>query len=382
MGTAANTVGIMSMHRIHNYGSSLQAYALRRMIEALNPSSTVEYLDYRPGVPIVDAGPSGKFRRLVDKTVEHGKVRAPALHRLKFLNHKRAYGRKYFPELGIPRERNFEYAVDLQVIGSDEVFNCVQMNTNVGYSRDLFGHGTPARRLASYAASFGNTTLERIDAAGIRSEIQESLHNFDALSVRDANSQEIVHELTGILPQIHLDPALVFPFMEVERRIPAARLNDSPYIIVYGYSGRLSEDENASLRAYAQSAGAQILSFGGVQTCADKFVDCSPFELLSYFRDAEAVVTDTFHGTIFALINRRPFCSIVRKSVNGGYGNEEKLGYLLSVFDLLDHKVAKSGDVREVLDLPTDYDRVSAVLERERASTRRYLTELLGTGGA
>ena len=43
-----------------------------------------------------------------------------------------------------------------------------------------------------------------------------------------------------------------------------------------------------------------------IQKCADRFVDCSPFEVLAYFRNAEEVITDTFHGSLFSVITHRP----------------------------------------------------------------------------
>ncbi len=48
------TVGIMSMQRIHNYGSTLQAYSLRRLIKEAVPESRVSFVDYRPGDVLVN----------------------------------------------------------------------------------------------------------------------------------------------------------------------------------------------------------------------------------------------------------------------------------------------------------------------------------------
>ena len=49
-----STVGIMSMQRIFNYGSSLQAYSLKRLIEATRPDAEVRFLDYVPGDVLVE----------------------------------------------------------------------------------------------------------------------------------------------------------------------------------------------------------------------------------------------------------------------------------------------------------------------------------------
>ncbi len=380
----STTVGIMSMQRIHNYGSSLQAFGLRRLIESVDDDVTVSFVDFRPGQVLVQeqgssgsTGPTGKVRRAFSKVVEYNDVDAKFADKLRFFNHKRTYGKRYFPMLGISPAPNHDLDLDVQVIGSDEVFNCVQSNTNVGYARDLFGHGTPARRLISYAGSFGNTTIAKIEAAGIRGDLADDFARFSAISVRDRNSAQIVEHLTGRLPDVHVDPVLAYDFMALEEGIPRERQLDGKYLIVYGYAGRLDHEENEILKRHASRIGATIVCLGGVQECCDRFIDCNPFELLAYFRDAEAIVTDTFHGTIFSIINGKPFGAIIRSSVGHGYGNEEKLGYLLDTFGLASQKVTDMSRISEVLGNHVDYDLVGEALARERNRTRDYLRSII-----
>jgi Polysaccharide pyruvyl transferase len=374
---ALKNVGIMSMQRIYNYGSSLQGYGLRRLIEDLADDISVTFVDYEPGEVLVKGGgpsaPTSRLGRVVSKVREYNQVDAGFGDRLRFLNHKRTYGKRYLPLVGVTQEPNRDLDLDVQVIGSDEVFNCVQSNTNVGYSRDLFGHGSPVRRLISYAGSFGNTTLEKLDAFGIRRELAEDFARFASISVRDENSARIIEALTGQRPAVNVDPVLAYDFMSLESSIPKQRQHDGRFIVVYGYGGRLSSEENKILSSYARSTGAEILCFGGVQGCCDRFVDCDPFELLAYFRDAEAIVTDTFHGTIFAIINNRPFATIIRRSIGHRYGNEEKLGYLLELFGLPSQRVTDMSTIAEILDHQVDYRQVNQTLDRERVRTLDYL---------
>lgn len=371
-------VGIMSMQRILNYGSSLQAYGLRRLIEGVDPDAEVRFVDYRPGPTLVAPEgrrpPRTRFGRSAAKIREYGSIDASWGDRLRFVNHKRAYAARNFPHLGIALTPVHDLPLHVLVIGSDEVFNCVQSNTNVGYSRDLFGHGSSARRLVSYAASFGNTTLEKIEQMGIADELRADLSRFDRLSVRDRNSAHIVQELTGTEPSINVDPVLAHDFMTAEARIPTGRLHDHPYLVVYAYPGRLTAEENSQLRRFADRRGLQVVAFGGPQSCADRFIDCSPFELLAWFRDAEAVVTDTFHGTIFAMINHRPFTTIVRKSSGHGYGNEEKISHLLATFGLLHRAATSLDDLDDLMDVPLDIAQLHTVIAREREKSISYLT--------
>jgi len=376
-------VGIMSMQRIYNYGSSLQAYALRRLVEGVAADAEVSFVDFVPGevlIPSPESTGRSPLARTLGKVKEYSAVRADLRDKVRFLNHKRSYGKRYFPLVGIPGEPSHDLDLDVQVIGSDEVFNCVQSNTNVGYSRDLFGHGSPARRLVSYAGSFGNTTWQKISEAGIADDLREDFARFDRISVRDRNSAEVVEALTGSAPSVNVDPVLAYDYMQLEPRIPKARQREGRYLVVYGYAGRLDHRENEILRGWARAHDAKILCFGGVQECCDEFVDCSPFELLAYFRDAEAIVTDTFHGTIFAVLNHRPFATIIRRSSGHGYGNEEKLGFLLELLGLSSQRVRDLADVGAILEHPVDWAAVDVVLERERVRTRGYLLDAVGAG--
>lgn len=364
------------MQRIYNYGSSLQAYALRRLLENADPGAQVTFVDFEPGQTLIpSATPAearGRSARALAKLREYNDVDASLRDKVRFFNHKRSYAAKYFPLIGVSPDRNRILDLDLQVIGSDEVFNCVQANVNVGYARDLFGHGSPARRIVSYAGSFGNTTLAKIESAGIRHQLAEDFSRFEAISVRDDNSLQLVQKLTGRTPELHLDPTLVFDFAS-EQLIPAERQQAGPYVIVYGYSGRLSPSENEAVRHYADTIGARVLAFGGLQSSADEFIDCDPFTLLGYFRDASAVITDTFHGTIFSIINEVPFATIIRSSSGTGYGNEEKLGFLLERLGLEDRALRDTAGMEELLAQPIDFAQIASLRRQERTRTTDYL---------
>lgn len=372
-------VGIMSMQRIYNYGSFLQAYALKRLIENLDNEIEVSFVDFKPGEPLLqkDKKESTGLKRKIEKLREYSKVDSSLINKIKFFNHKRTYGKRFYPLLKINEKLNHNTDLDVLVIGSDEVFNCVQANTNVGYSRDLFGHNSKAKKVISYAASFGNTTMEKINECRIEDDLKKDFLDFQAVSVRDKNSFEIVTQLGVCNIVINVDPVLAYDYMSVENSIPKKRLYNEKYIIVYGYSGRITSEENDLLRKYAKKNELKILCFGGVQGCCDEFIDCTPFELLAYFRDAEAIVTDTFHGTIFSIINSKPFITLIRKSIGSGYGNEEKLGYLLSIFDLSNQGVDKitENDLSKTLNEEINYSEINRELARRREEAREFLSE-------
>ena len=359
-------VGIMTMQRIRNYGSFLQAYGLRRMLESLG--CEVRFVDYHPGSCLVGSKAS-RLPRPAAKLAEVLGGPGPLAAKLAYANYKHRYDSRVRPLLDIPAEPDYRTDdLDVLVIGSDEVFNCVQSNTNVGYSPDLFGARSEADRLVTYAASCGNTTVPKLAEHGVADEVAGWLSRFDAISVRDENTASIVHELTGIDPMRNLDPVLAWDFFS-EEDIPESPL-EGRYIIAYAYSGRLTAEECSEMRAYADARGLRVVNVGGVQGCCDEFLDLDPFEVLAAFEGAECVLTDTFHGTILSVIAERPFATIVRTE---GYSNAEKLVDLLGRLRLEDRTTAGASDFRCLLESSPDWKPVRARIADGRVAAKEYL---------
>lgn len=106
-------------------------------------------------------------------------------------------------------------------------------------------------------------------------------------------------------------------------------------------------------------------------------MDCSPFEVLAYFRNAEEVITDTFHGSIFSVITHRPFTTLIRKSVGNSYGNEEKLSDLLKRLKLADRMTTKIEDAENINEKTIDYAKVDELLKAHREVAKEYLRKNL-----
>lgn len=367
-------VGIMSMQRIANYGSFLQAYALKQLIESLGHK--VEFVDYHIGAPIIrdNSDNRNKYVRKIEKGLETFQYDAPLSHKLAFIQYKRLFGKKYMPILGVTDEMNYAPELDCLVIGSDEVFNCIQKNSNVGYSPELFGKDNKAKKLITYAASFGNTTIDKLDTYGKTAEVGELLSKFNALSARDMNTGKIIEELTGRVPIYHLDPVLIYDYMNCCNQVPDIKPTEK-YLILYAYSGRITDQEADWIAAYAREKKLKVYAIGGIQKCADKFIDCSPFEVLAYFKNAEEVITDTFHGSIFSVITHCRFATLVRKSVGNSYGNEEKLTDLLERIQLINRMTEDITDVKKINNKAVDYGVVDSILKQQRDYAEKYLRD-------
>lgn len=362
-------VGILSMQRIANYGSFLQAYGLKHIIEELG--CDVQFVDYHPGETLIPADGGTGLKRKISKVTESLKYNAPLKEKIKFIKYKKNYAKNYYPHLGLSLEMNYSPELDLLIIGSDEVFNCVQDNTNVGFSPELFGQNNCAKRVITYAASFGNTTDEKLKKHQVADKVSKWIGEIDAVSVRDENSLNTVKALTGEEPRQHLDPVLAYDFIEKCKDIPKT-VPDSKYMILYGYSGRFTKEECKTIRAYAKKRGLKIFCIGGVQDACDKFIDCNPFEVIAYFMNADCVVTDTFHGTIMSVITHRQFVSVVRKF---GYGNSEKMTDLLGRLTLQHRIIDDLNQLSTMMEENINYPEVDVIISEERVRTYDYLKE-------
>lgn len=241
-------IGILSMQRIKNYGSFLQAYGLRKLIEELGYE--VQYVDYHVEEPVIKDSINGKNDK-ISKALKTFEGDAPFIQKFQYIIHKKNFGKKYYSVLGLTEEPNYNPELDTLVIGSDEVFNCIQSNKNVGYSLELFGKDNKAKKLITYAASFGNTTVEKLEKYNKKEEISELLNKFDKISARDSNTGKIVEEISNQKVVYNLDPVLAYDYMKKCDKIPDIAINEK-YIIVYAYSNRISAEESKYIKEFAK----------------------------------------------------------------------------------------------------------------------------------
>ena len=362
-------IGILSMQRVVNCGSFLQAYALRQTVEDI-AHAPVEFIDFQNpldgGVPAEESFAAGALKR--GKHLMLPQYRQSERRKI----NKRKFYRRWkadLPQLGLPaRPAGPSGTYDLVVVGSDEVFNLCQF-TDAGKEVPwlLLGEGLETRRLISYAASCRQTDVRSLAEAGAEERSAGLLRRFDELSVRDENTEDTVRTLSGREALLHLDPVLV------SRDFPRARTHRKPtrrYLLVYAYSGRISDPgEIEAIRSFAKEKGLQIICLNNTQTWARKSVMVSPFDVLRWFEDAEYVVTETFHGAAFSIRTGARFAVFVRNS------NRNKLGSLLDQFDLEDRVVTEGNPLKEVLERPMDQVRISFRLREERNRTMEYLRE-------
>jgi hypothetical protein len=367
-------VGILTMHRVLNYGSFMQAYALKNMIESLG--HYVTFRDFRNGKPchIGEKVRAPSLLRTIAKIPQ-------AISDIDGTLKKRAFRReycKYFKQtcwslLDVPQEPDYDLTADVMVIGSDEVFNYTQ-NDPFGYVPCLFGHEINAPLIVSYAASAGFANWGDVVADGMEEEISSGLSRMKYVSVRDENTRLLVERCTGNSPTLVIDPTLIYDFQD---KMSKDRVIGCDYILVYAYEGRISHPETCEIRGFAAKHKLKVISASGAYfSWCDENIFVSPFELLSVFKDAAFVVTDTFHGSIFAMKYAKQFVTFVRGD-NAFGSNFNKVRHLLHQFGMESRIVNDLSNMNDILTASASYDVFNERLLDLRQTSLSFLTMAL-----
>jgi hypothetical protein len=288
------TIAALTFHRCINYGSYWQARCLIEGLRAL--ASDAVLLDHRSSV--------------VDRAEWRCALQPLPPYPTQMQDRKlyAAKARKFFEAfallpMSVPFSLDNPAGVpdcDLVVIGSDEVWNL--KHPWYGGKALFYGEGLGSAALASYAASFGNSTLtgDGADRAWV-----DRLRNFDHIAVRDLNSRRIVQETLAYEPNLVLDPCLQFP--QSIRASGTAKARE-PYVAVYGHT--FPPWFRASIRRWADANALPLVSIGYRNGWADRqWIDAGPDDFARFMAGATAIVTNFFHGCVFALLNRKPFAT-------------------------------------------------------------------------
>lgn len=351
-------IGIVSMQRIVNYGSFLQAYGLKRIIEELGHE--VVFFDYKSKLPVTGFTVRKLLAHVVRKNPGLGWLEDELRSRERL--HYR-YHREFLPMLGVSYTHNPNETMDIAVVGSDEVFNCLQPTPDVGFSPTLFGQGIHAEKVISYAASFGYTTLEGLKKYGLIDELSKYLRDFSAISVRDENSRKVITYLVGQEPTMNLDPVLIYDYDLPEVDLP------ENYVILYTYLTRKYTDkERQQILSFCHQNGKILISIGEAQDWVDRKVDANPFELLAYFRNADFVITDTFHGALISMKYNKNFVCRLRED------NRQKLGDLLQKLNQEKRMSTDYDNLQKYLDNPPDYTQTNLVIAKGKKEAVAYLS--------
>lgn len=298
-------IGIYTFWNVPNYGAFMQAYALQRVLESLAPKDEIKQIGY------LCKKHYNSYYAFINCQHKWSWVN-PYFYRdiLERLHHRQqTYNLRNFlqyyesiPHISVSRVKELDnIPFDVVILGSDIIWDYSQKQ--FGDDPHLFGGNFNARKIISYAPSFGTVTVDM----SVPDYVRQGLNRLEAISVRDENSAHIIEKITGNKAIIVLDPTLLWNFKKDKNVV----CPDIPkYILVYGIE--FSEKMICQAKKYAAEHHLKLI---WLKSGSENFNWCdevieqqelTPFEWAGYFSKAEAVMTSRYHGLLFGLIFERP----------------------------------------------------------------------------
>lgn len=355
-------IGILTHYNVSSHGALLQMYGLQSTLQKMGHEVVI--LTYTRNLDFIDEETKKRFSASVKNLPYYisSYIGEDGIGALMYQYNKQK-------TLGEFRRKNFKLTpytnsgeLDCVVVGADEVFALEN-----GINMVMYGHGITSRKIISYAPSMGQTDLNRIEKYGCKELIESGLKKFSSISARDVGTKENIESIIGGKIPLVCDPALLYPFEHLEKR-----KQKNKYIVVYSYQSNFKEKDRIEyIKKYAKKHQCELWSVGVYYKWCDKKMNCDPLEMIDIFANAEAVITDTFHGTITSYIAHTPMAVFVRKN------NNVKLDHLLKLIGIEDRKVENPSQLDSIVSQPIDFDQLDKNVEVLRKQGNAYLNDAL-----
>jgi len=332
-----------------NFGNRLQNYALQHAIESLGYSAET----IKRGRYIWDD------RALLDRIKNTVRTILGTKKGL-YISFDKKYI-KYSKYYATPNtiDENVIDDYDFFIAGSDQIWNPYYSNF-VGLC-DLLAFA-PQKKRISYAASFG---VEAVPEEK-KKVYSEEISKFKAVSVRESKGVEIARELGYEEAKLVLDPTLLLSEMDWSAIAQKPRkAPDKKYMLVYLLGG-CGEKAAKEIEEQTTLEKIDILK----KNPKDREPAVGPAEFLWLIKNAELVMTDSFHATVFSILFRKPIRVFQRDGIN----MSSRIRSLAEVLGL-SHNMDHDGVFR--MDGCEDYSAIHKKLDTLKSDSIMYLMEAL-----
>lgn len=366
----------MTFHASHNFGSVMQAYALKTAVERLGNECTV--INFRPASQLdkYSAFPrTYGFRHLAKSA---GQTLLHPRRRMSSIMQYEAFISKYLTNDPMITEmsRLTQPAADVLLTGSDQVWG-YQIPEFIRSSEDVrpayyfsFAEG----RKVSYASSTGTATAAQL------APYARLLAAYDCISVREREAVSLVSELSGRPVDCVLDPTFLLDGEGWHKLIvDSGSMEAVPkgeYCLIYSLQGlrargnwlRLARAVQDVLKMPLVSASHFVpLRGAGIKPT----FDIGPTDVLALFANASYVLTDTFHGTLFST----HFCKQFVTYMPGR--DDPRICDITDRLGLTDRVAHTVEDTVSAIGRHIDYEAVYSLRNAELKASRRYLSSAL-----
>ena len=360
-------IGIITIQKCNNFGADLQAYALGAKLRSMGyDAENIDYLFYKhprhqggklenPVLPISMKNRIKEFLFPIIATLKGMRNSSVARERrrrfVEWFNANVKVGHEY---RSVKSLYDDPPKYDVYMVGSDQVWNPRLYSNIKPYFLDFAPHGA---RCVSYASSFGVSEL----SGPVFYWYKQWLKKFSFIGLREKNGADIVKAMALDAEVGHvLDPTLLLKAEEwATVAVEPEERPTGKYLLLYDL---ITSQETVDLaKRWSGQNGWQVVRVGDGTY--------GPGEFVWLFAHAEAVVTNSFHGTAFAILNGKAFYSVVPKTMT----NSARIKSLLNSLQI-QSRLVSYGDVSGIeFENEVDFESVKVKLEELRNKSEAFL---------
>ena len=364
-------INTITFHASYNYGSNLQAYALQEYIKNLDdnidysiinlriPFQKEMYAFYKKPKTI------SACLRNISNFINGKKIREKNIKFEKFINEKLNVTKEYN---SLEELNNVDFQADYYISGSDQVWNLRAGDFDWANYLEFVNKG----KKISYAASFGpkpqtwnNETKQRV---------KEDLLKYDNISVREIGSYNNVYELTGIKPDINVDPTMLLTKEQWKKLYGEKPYYNGKYILFYTLSPSKEMMKLVKKVSNILKIPVVITKYNNkydIINTFEKVYEAGPIEFLNLIDNAELVLSSSFHGTVFSVLFNKPFFAI-----NGD--KDFRISTLLQKMNLKERTI-NFDNIEEKCEMAfeVNFEESKKLLDIERMKSKQYLIKAL-----
>lgn len=315
-------IGIITMHKVINFGSVLQAYALQKHSSSIGYDTELINYDYHP--PLQKLSIYSKLIRLIMKLL-FGFLLQRKLKRFnEFSGKNLKIGKVLYTQENIAdAPPNY----DTYISGSDQVWNPSFIKNDTSF---LLSFVPESKSRISYASSFAINDIPE----QYRRVYAKELSKFKAISVREQTGVEIISSLINKKAELVCDPALLLDRKDWDELANQSMLHmEEPYILVYVLTYMYNpypEIDRIISNVQKELGNMKLVILEGskkdyFKSNSKVVKDAGPMEFIYLFKHASFVITTSFHGTAFSIIYGKPFYAVIKD----GSSNDDRIPSIL-----------------------------------------------------
>lgn len=378
-------VGIVSCYFKNNYGSMLQAYATKKILDNNNiPNETINIdnnIDFKKGKRKYYASQLFNFKFIkskfgmiklkLDKKIVKNLGKNISIRDSKY----KEFRKEFNLSISCPDYKSLSEMADAKysdvIVGSDQLWlpvNVVSDYYTLNWVSDNINK-------ISYATSFGISKIPD----KYTDEYKKFLSRINYLSVREESGKKICDEY-GISSKVVCDPTILLTKEEWEQEAIQERIISDKYILCYFLGSNIEHRKFAE--KLKEKTGYKIVSLNHADEYvkySDTFADITPYDIgprewINLIKNAEYVCTDSFHGTVFSLLFNRTFFDFRRYSESNKMSTNSRIDSLLDLAGVdKDRILTGNEDVDTVIKYKINYNKVNKNIDKIRQESKKWL---------